>query len=247
MGIVHRINDSVAPTAMLEMLARLRPRDTFDEIVAHLEPPSASRSGRRYVVGGPPGAGGREVGIGLAAQLAQHHSTVLVDCNESSPGVARRLGLRLQPHILDAVELAAVDLELTPALAQPADTMPRRLPFDVIVGLPVPSEWQRLSRAGVDALLAACQGGWDHTVVVTSPIVEDLRRWVDRYGLSRDLIANAGTVVGVCEASPRGVLRFVDWLADCQPTVGGVDGGQQGAGLAVRRRRADRAAALVVW
>ena len=60
---------------------------------------------------------------------------------------------------------------------------------------------------------------WGHTVVTTSPVVEDLRRWVDRYGVTRQLLATAERVVGVCEATPRGVLRFVDWLAESQPAT----------------------------
>ena len=66
-------------------------------------------------------------------------------------------------------------------------------------------------------MLAACAEQWSCTVVVTSPIVEDLGRWVDRYAVSRYLLGAAEALVGVCEATPRGVLRFVEWLADAQP------------------------------
>ena len=107
MGIGHRLNDTVAPAAMIELLGRLRPSMSFDEIVARLEPRHAGEDGQRIVVGGPPGAGAREIAIGLAADRAAQGSTVLVDCSESAPGVARRLGLRLQPHLLDAAALGA--------------------------------------------------------------------------------------------------------------------------------------------
>ena len=171
------------------------------------------------VVGGPPGAGSREVAIGVAAELAAVGAAVLVDCNESSPGVARRLGLELQPHVLDAVEVATAGGDLRSVLASPAEPVAApELPFDVIVGLPATSEWRRWSPASADVLVAACRAAWDHTVVTTSPIVEDLRRWVDRYGVSRHLLTSSAAVVGVCEATPRGVLRFVDWLAEAQPT-----------------------------
>jgi hypothetical protein len=132
--------------------------------------------------------------------------------------VARRLGLRLQPHVLNAVELAAAGRDLRDAVAVPADSVPAAgLPFDVLAGIPSLSEWQRFPPAAADVLLAACQHRWRFTLAVTSPVVEDLRRWVDRYGLSRHLLNSQGTVVGVCEASPRGVLRFVDWLAEVRP------------------------------
>ena len=88
-------------------------------------------------------------------------STVLVDCNESSPGVARRLGLRLQPHVLDAVELATAggDLRRGAGRSRPESVPAPRLPFDVMAGLPAPSEWQRFPPAAADVLLAACRSG----------------------------------------------------------------------------------------
>ena len=185
--------------------------------------------------------------MGLAADLAGEASTVVVDCNESSPGVARRLGLRLQPHVLDAVEWRRRAVTSGRRWRQPAESLPTaKLPFDVVAGLPAPSEWQRFSPATADVLLAACRSGWRFTVVTTSPIVEDLRRWVDRYGLSRHLLTTADTVVGVCEATPRGVLRFVDWLAECQPSSPVVTVVNKVAELPVRGRRGGRAAAFVV-
>ena len=89
----------------------------------------------------------------------------------------------------------------------------------MIAGLPAASEWERFTPADADVLVAGCRTGWRQTVVTTSPVVEDLHRWVDRYGLSRHLLTSAPAVVGVCEATPRGVLRFVDWLAECQPAT----------------------------
>lgn len=219
-GLAHRVSDSVPPAALLELLARLRPRESFEDIVAQLDVADDDDAGRVTIVGGPPGAGAREVAIALAVGLSETASTVLVDCNESSPGVARRLGLQLQPHLLDAADLATGGGDIGPALAVPAPQLPpATLPFAVVAGLPAASEWRRCTTPMVDALLLACRRGWNHTVVTTSPVVEDLRRWVDRYGVSRELLATASRVVGVCEASPRGVLRFVDWLVDAQPTA----------------------------
>lgn len=217
MGIGHRISDSVAPLAMIELLGRLRPSESFDEIVARLDSPSVASGGSLIVVGGPPGAGAREVAIGIAGRLGATASTVLVDCSESSPGVARRLGLQLQPHILDAGALDQGE-SLTAGVGRPVDELGSRpLPFDVICGLASPSDWLRLTPAVADRVLTGCREEWTCTVAVTSPIVEDLGRWVSRYAVSRSLLGSAETVVGVCEATPRGVLRFVDWLADCQP------------------------------
>ena len=59
---------------------------------------------------------------------------------------------------------------------------------------------------------------WKFVVVVTSPIVEDLRRWGDRYGVSRMLLSSPGSaVVMVVEASSRGVVRAADWFAQARP------------------------------
>ncbi|MEZ5257006.1 MAG: hypothetical protein R2705_09000 [Ilumatobacteraceae bacterium] len=67
----------------------------------------------------------------------------------------------------------------------------------------------------VEDLLQAARAEWERVVAVTSPVIEDLRRWVDRYGVSRHVLGTvADEVIAVCEATPRGVLRFADWLAD---------------------------------
>ena len=50
--------------------------------------------------------------------------------------------------------------------------------------------------------------------MATSPLIEDLTRWGDRFGLSRYVLANADSVVGVAEPTPRGMLRYLDWFAD---------------------------------
>ena len=230
-GLTHRVSDSVPPAALLELLARLRPRDAFDEIVAQLDVAADDEAGRVTVVGGPPGAGAREVAIAVAAGLAEDTTTVLVDCNELSPGVARRLGLQLQPHLLDAADLAAGGGDIGPALAVPAPQLPRAtLPFAVVAGLPAASEWRRCTTQMVEALLLACRRRWNHTVVTTSPIVEDLRRWVDRYGVSRELLATSQPGRGRLRSDPTGRASFRG-LAGRRPTSGaGADGGQQGAG-----------------
>jgi hypothetical protein len=219
LGIAHRMHDTVPPGSMLELVARLRPRDRFEEIVADLvDPDGVCSSGMWVTVGGPPGAGAREIAVGVAAGLAGAGSTVLVDCNECSPGVARRLGLGVQPHVIDAVGLVSAGSDLAAVLAGPAEGLGGGgLRFDVIAGLASPGEWTRFPASAAELLIGACRARWRYTVAVTSPIVEDLHRWVDRYGVSRHLLGSSPVVVGVCEASPRGVLRFAEWLAECQP------------------------------
>ena len=50
--------------------------------------------------------------------------------------------------------------------------------------------------------------------MTTSPLIEDLQRWGDRFGVSRRVLAIADVVVGCCEPTPRGVLRYLDWIAE---------------------------------
>jgi hypothetical protein len=117
----------------------------------------------------------------------------------------------LFPHIVTAIDSA----DLTSALAEP----PHAAPFAAIVGLPAASEWDRLTARSVEQLLERCRNRWPSTIAVTSPIIEDLHRWVDRYGVSRHVLGTvADTVIGVCEASPRGVVRFAEWAADLAAT-----------------------------
>ena len=50
--------------------------------------------------------------------------------------------------------------------------------------------------------------------MTTSPMIEDLQRWGDRFGVSRRVLTNADDVVGCCEPTPRGILRYFDWIAE---------------------------------
>ena len=74
-----------------------------------------------------------------------------------------------------------------------------------------------MSPSEAEAVLNGCARRWEAVVATTSPLVEDLRRWGDRFGVSRAILANASSVLGVCEASPRRVVRFGEWLADARP------------------------------
>ena len=164
------------------------------------------RTGTVTVVGGPPGAGQREVAIGLAAALGE----VMVGGADRLPTSHRRVwragsGWGCSRIVLDAVDLVAGGDDLRSALARPAPQLTSsKLPFDVVAGLPAASEWQRCSpamrrRAG----RGDPPSGGRTRVIATSPVVEDLRRWVDRYGLSPTPVGDRGSVSsGVCEATP---------------------------------------------
>lgn len=215
-GVADRMESTVEPQSMALLLARLRPAFAAPPFPV-VEAPSEG-AGRRVplVVGGAPGSGAREVLIGLASHLVRSSSTVIVDANETAPGVARRLGLAEQPNVLGAALLAASDGDLREAVAR--TVVGRPTGFDVIAGLAAASEWTEWSADSALRVVQAAGRRWDSVVVSTSPMVEDLRRWGDRYGVSRGLLSSPDVrVVAVVEASPRGVMRFADWLADAQP------------------------------
>ncbi|MEQ8438052.1 MAG: hypothetical protein RIB65_11210 [Ilumatobacter fluminis] len=214
LGLTHLLEEAMPPEDVMFLLERLRPT-VRDGPRAERVAPTASPlvDGAVVPVGGPSGSGARELAIGLAAQWADAgFSTLLVDANETTPGVARRLGTGLYPHLLTAVERCAADGAegVRSALADRV----RPMPFDVIVGLATPRDWDRLVPSDVTELLSMCRREWERVVVTTSPLIEDLTRWGDRFGVSRRVLTNADLVVGAAEPTPRGVLRYLDWFAD---------------------------------
>ncbi len=216
----HQLRADVAADAMVYLLESLRPRNPLPPLenpAGHdlAEPIGA---GGLIAVGGPSGSGAREVAIGIADRLAGCGSTVLVDCSETGGTVATRVGYAEHPNLLAAVPVAASSGDLVRVVSGPAPGRPR-LPFDVIGGLPSGAEWNRVSPSAVLALLHACRQRWSTVVAVTGPTVEDLRRWADRYGVSREILGTTPTVVGVCAASPKGVLAFAEWLGDARPSA----------------------------
>lgn len=216
LGISHQFEEAMPPDDVVFLIGRLRPSGRSDDEGAQVsEPDGEATSGRGVVlgVGGPSGSGARELAVGLAGASGDRGwKTLLVDANESTPGVAQRLGLDVYPHILTAIDHRRTDGDsgISAALADGAGHQR----FDVLVGLPSTRDWDRLMANDVEALLDACRNRWDMVVVATSPVIEDLQRWGDRYGVSRRVLATADAVVGCCEPSPRGVARFVDWMAE---------------------------------
>jgi hypothetical protein len=216
LGLTHLIEETMPADDIVFLLDRLRPTaDTVHEGGNVADEPVGrdGERGRVVAVGGPSGSGAREAAIALAAEwTSRGWSTLLIDANETTPGVARRLGLGVYPHLLTAVDRVRVNgpSAVGAGLADPV----AGVAFDVIVGLATPRDWDRLVGNDVDGLLEVCRARWERIVLTTSPLIEDLQRWGDRFGNSRRLLAGADVVVGCAEPSPRGVLRYLDWLVD---------------------------------
>lgn len=216
LGLTHLLEEAMPPDDVVFLLDRLRPapgEERVEHVASGMGQRSAVEPGTVIAVGGPSGSGAREVALGLAGEWAdQGWRTLLVDANETTPGVARRLGLGVYPHILTAVDRVRL-VGISGVVASLADRVGRR-GFDVVVGLPATRDWDRLVPNDVDALLDTCGDEWDRIVVTTSPMIEDLQRWGDRFGVSRRVLTTADQVVGCCEPTPRGILRYFDWIAE---------------------------------
>ena len=233
LGVDAVLAVDVEPEELLSAVRDVASRDDdlaprFEELVAGLgldvvAEDAVARVGRRVAVGGPPGAGATEVAVALTQVWGTQSRTILVDLDEVAPGVARRLHLALYPHLLtalDGVRGAGFDDQaqedgdlLDAALARPLSSS-GDLPFDVLAGLADGRDWPLVRPEDVDALLGLMTRRWATVVVNLGPHLEDLSRFVDRYGASRAALARSDHLVGVCEATPRGVLRFLDWLVD---------------------------------
>lgn len=233
MGVEETVSAETPPG---ELLVQLRGRlpdinldQQFGELVAGLELGDVGSEGQIIAVGGPPGSGATEVAVALSDSLSSTDPAVLLDADEVNAGIARRLHLTLHPHLLTAIDdlrssLGKNDVErddpVSSALARPAagGALP---PFDVVVGLANRQDWQVLHEDELSSLIDSLCARWRYVVINLGPHLEDLGRWVDRFLASRTAAAEADVVVGVCEASPRGLLRFFDWLVELEPLADG--------------------------
>lgn len=243
LGVDRLVPYTVEPDDLLAEIEQLRPDigldDRFDQVVAGLDLVDQTQRSQIIAVGGPPAAGATEIAVTLADVIAGHGRTVLVDIDEVAPGVARRLQLSLHPHVLTALdELHGANVgfdsvatrPLEQALARPAVGSNGPLPFDVIAGLANPRDWHLLRGDDVSHLLAELAGSWGCVIANLGPHLEDLSRYVDRFSASRAGVGQADRLVGVCEASPRGFLRFFDWLVEVEELAPG-----RGVDVAVNR------------
>ncbi len=194
--------------------------ERFSELV-EIEDDRIPRSDRQILaVGGPAGAGATEVSIALS-QLWGGVRPLLIDVDETNPSIARRLGLAIHPHIITAVEALrgerfSFDDErdtIDSCLARSV-VGSRSLPFDVIVGLASRDDWSLLRPDDVGALVEELSARWSVVVARLGPNLEDLARHGNRYEVSRTVVRRATRIVGVCDGTTVGALRFFDWLVD---------------------------------
>lgn len=186
--------------------------DAYDDLT-----PMESR--RVTAVGGPSGAGSTEVAVGLA-QLLSGEPTVLVDTDENHPAITRRLGLSIHPHIVtavDAVRRSSVSSDVSELTLEACTARSKlgqgELPFHVIAGLASRDDWSLLRADETVTLLDELTQRYTHVIAKVGSNLEELSA-TPRYEVSRQVIKRADRVIGVAEASPTGLLHFVDWLVD---------------------------------
>lgn len=195
--------------------------ERFAEFAANEDNRVPRNERQLLAVGGPAGAGATEVAICLA-QLWGGFRPLLVDVDETHPSIARRLGLGIHPHIVTAVEAMRGERVTLDGFGSASirDCLARAavgagpLPFDVIVGLASRDDWSLLRPDDVGSLLDELAARWPVVVARLGPNLEDLSRHVARYEASRTAVRRATRVVGVCDGSSVGVLRFIDWMVD---------------------------------
>lgn len=203
----------------IQMLEDAAALEALDDLI-----PIAER--RVVAVGGPSGAGATEVAVALA-QLMSTQRTVLVDADENHPGLSRRLGLNIHPHIVTATEIIrhghtvapqGEDVSVASCLARPAINQ-GALPFDVIAGLASRDDWSLLRADDAVGLLDVLAQRWVNVIAKIGSTLDELPG-TPRYEVSRQVIQRAERIVAVTQASPTGLLHFVDWLVDAVPLAG---------------------------
>ncbi len=233
-GIDTTLDCTIDCETMVDVIRRHRRDPEMDRRFAGLladtgvAAPATPTVQRIIAVGGPAGAGATEVCLALAADWNVGRPLV-IDVDETHPTLARRLGLALHPHLLTAVDAhrhepltldVAERADLRQCLARSVDTSATPLSFDVIAGLATRDDWSLVRADDVVALVEHCATEWPAVFVRLGPSLEDLQRHVSRFELSRRSASTADHLIGVCDASASGLLRFVDWLVDALGLIG---------------------------
>ncbi len=196
---------------------RLRPADVDGDA-----PAAAQQPGRVVAVWGPAGAPGRTtVAVGLAAEIARRHPTILVDADPWGGTVAHQLG------IVDEVSgvLAATRLVATGQLPERFGSVQRSLDrrLSVVTGLPRADRWVEVRAGIVDHLLDVARGH-GHVVVDTGFALEqDPAADVGRAGrntMTLEALETADEVVAIGNADPVGLSRLARGLVELRETTG---------------------------
>lgn len=226
MGVRTALDAAADLTEILEAAEQ----DTAPAAAEETAPrPERAGGGRVIAVWGPTGAPGRTTtAITLAAELAATGARVaLVDADTVGAAVAPSLGLLDEaPGFAAACRLAAAGAldgrELDRVSQQYRGA---RGGFAVLTGIGRAARWPELSTDRVTAVLAACRGWADHTVVdVGFNLESDEEIMSDLFAPRRNAstlaaLRTADDVVAVGAADPVGLARFVRAYGELIETV----------------------------
>lgn len=165
------------------------------------------RTGQLIAVGGPAGAPTTPTVLGMARTLAERKVPVLVaDVDELGGTLAQLLDLPPVPNLASAVATARkpggrVDDDL-----QVGDG------YYVLGGLLEPNQWAELGTKAVLSLLVGYAARFTHTIAVVGPVIENVAG--GRFGVGRAVLAEADTIVAICEATPVGLIRLTQWVSE---------------------------------
>ncbi|HZD74635.1 MAG TPA: hypothetical protein VE776_12270 [Actinomycetota bacterium] len=235
LGVDAAVPDSATPEELVDVIAALAPDlgggvdDTFAEIAREL--------GRELPAGGEPfheapgprlerglittvlavsgGAGATETALALAVALRQRgERAVLVDADEVAPSLAQRVALPLVPNLrnaIDALERGVGSLQEA-LVALPG----RDGGFDLLCGLASPRDWPGLRPDSVAEVVGELARTHGQVLVNAGPRTEDVVApgGLARYGITRSMLLVADQLVLVGSATPLGVARTLDWVAD---------------------------------
>ena len=223
LGIDLSLPSTISPEEMINAVSQLQPKahyaNSFDQMVDNYSDGGvavASTQSTVISVGGPAGVGSTEIAIALAdALVARREPTLLIDCDEVGPSVARRLGFHLHPNILSAIDVVAnVSKPLPQVVGRPSDRAANAVYFDVIPGIANLEDWVQLRSTEINDLFNAIKKSYRYCVANVGPMLEDLSGYgMERFASSRTTCENSEIIVGVMSPTPTGYLRFLDWMA----------------------------------
>jgi hypothetical protein len=220
LGIEVRLSDTLGPSTLIDKIcASVSERTAETPTIANaladddevlFDPLSRTRL---IAIGGPDTESNIEVACGLADAAATRALPLLIDLNETDPAIAARLGLRLDPGVVDAIARVRSGKDLTAALARRVPGATDGPVFDVVTGLARSTDWQQLDPNGVEHLLAHGLAIWDRVVACAGPRLERIGH---RHDVSRSVVSIADELAIVLRPDPIGLLRGLDWLVEAR-------------------------------
>ena len=222
-GVDESVRSDAPVDAFLAAIKRLADPDLSSAVPPEPEPHDGEVSVGRVIAvaaaGG--GTGATEVAIALATRMGSKGNPVaLVDADEVTPSIAQRVGLPLHPNLWTAIEVV---LHGSGTLGR--SVIGHSSGVDVVCGLPNPGLWHELRPGDVVSVVTALAR---HFPLVVANICSRIdappsHGGPGRFDVSRAVLASADAVVLVGAASPVGVARIVEWLANAQTLTTGKD------------------------